>query len=322
TPPKGGKSGSPDPAAAKDQQATKILQAAAKPLAALKNKGALTSVGLNQELAKIKAQVSGIDFGVQLKGSKWAITPKAGERAGKALEVDAQVPPGAAAGADRITIQIAMSGAIHTIEAIGTGSTIKLFMATRREELAKKLAGEADRWVKSEDPDLRSNGQQLAARLAAVRQHEDALSAAYAAEKDNVKRHAIAVEGVNKIGSDLVMIANTFGITVEDEDIPGATPFRASGLNLGRATGAYVDPVTVMSLRPPQPRYQFAPGGRLNFPGRDKYAAGHLIADTFGGPNAAENLSLISRRTNGRFNSREGAVRSALRGTKKIPEPS
>jgi hypothetical protein len=88
--PKAGKSANPDAAAAKDQAATKILQSAAKPMAALKSKGALNRAGLDHELAAIKAQVGGIDFGVQLKGEKWVVTPKAGGRPGKGVEVGAK----------------------------------------------------------------------------------------------------------------------------------------------------------------------------------------------------------------------------------------
>jgi len=87
--PKAGKSGSPDPKAAKDQASTKVLQAAAKPLAVLKGKGPLTRADLNQELTKIKGQVSGIDFGVQQKGTKWVVSPKAGGKTGKPLELEA-----------------------------------------------------------------------------------------------------------------------------------------------------------------------------------------------------------------------------------------
>jgi hypothetical protein len=84
---KGGKSGAPDPKAAKDQQNIKILQNAAKSLAALKGKAPLTRSSLDAELTKIKGQVSGVDFGIQLKDSKWVVSPKAGGRAGKGLEL-------------------------------------------------------------------------------------------------------------------------------------------------------------------------------------------------------------------------------------------
>jgi len=85
--PKGGKSGTPDPKAAKEQQSGKIFQAASKPLAALKGKGPFGRAELNQELGKIKAQVSGINFTVQAKGDKWLVAPKAGGRTGKGIEL-------------------------------------------------------------------------------------------------------------------------------------------------------------------------------------------------------------------------------------------
>jgi len=84
--PKGGKSGVPDPKAAKEQSG-KIFQGAAKPLAALKGRGPFNRAELNQELGKIKAQVSGVDFDVKAKGDKWLVTPKAGGRTGKGLEL-------------------------------------------------------------------------------------------------------------------------------------------------------------------------------------------------------------------------------------------
>jgi hypothetical protein len=266
-------------------------------------------------------QVAGIDFVVQLTGSKWMVTPKARGKTGKKLELNAQVEPGAAVSSDRVSIRITMNGTVHTIEAVAAGNAIRLFMETHREELGKKLAREAALWANSENPEIRADGQALAARLATVQQREQTLSTTYAATQDHAMRHALAVAGVNEIGNSLVAIANEFGIVIEDEAIPRATPFRPYPLNLGRATGAYVDPLSVQSLRPGGPRTQFAPGGTLRFPDKDKYAAGHLVADTFGGPIEPSNLSLISRKTNGKFSSREALVRNALLGTKKIPEP-
>jgi hypothetical protein len=87
---KGGKSASPDPKAAKEQQSGKILANAAKPLAALKAKEALTRSELDKELAKIKGQVSGIEFGVQVKSGKWLVIPKAGGRTAKGIEIAAK----------------------------------------------------------------------------------------------------------------------------------------------------------------------------------------------------------------------------------------
>jgi hypothetical protein len=232
-------------------------------------------------------------------------------------------PPPAPASAPPapVGIRITMSGVGHMIEAVPQGGAIRLFMASRRETLREKLNREAALWANSENPELRSSGQALAARLTVVRQREDVLSASYSATADSAQRHALAVAGVNEIGAALVATANEFGIVIEDEDIPRATPFHASGLNLGRATQVHADPLTVMSLRPMAERVQFAPGGFLRFPGRDRYAAGHLLADTMGGPIVPGNLALVSRGTNGRFSSREARVRNALRGTKRIPEP-
>ena len=84
-PPKGGKSGTPDPKAAKDLENTKILQSASKLLAALKGKTPLPRADLNQELAKIRSQVSGIELAVQDNGDKWSVTPKSKDTKGKPI---------------------------------------------------------------------------------------------------------------------------------------------------------------------------------------------------------------------------------------------
>lgn len=89
-PPKAGKSGTPDPKAAKEQQNTKILQNAAKSLATLKGKAPLARANLDAELARIKGQVSGVDFGVQLKANNWIVSPKAGGKTGKGLVLPAK----------------------------------------------------------------------------------------------------------------------------------------------------------------------------------------------------------------------------------------
>jgi hypothetical protein len=88
---KGGKSASPDPKAAKEKQSGKILQSAAKPLAALKAKEALIRSELDKELTKIKRQVSGIEFSVQVKSGKWLVTPKAGGKTAKGIEIAAKL---------------------------------------------------------------------------------------------------------------------------------------------------------------------------------------------------------------------------------------
>jgi hypothetical protein len=87
---KGGKSMSPDQKAAKDQQTTKIFESAARPLAALKNGEALTRSALDKELAKIKAQARGIAFDVKVKGAKWAVTPRVGEKSTKNADIPAK----------------------------------------------------------------------------------------------------------------------------------------------------------------------------------------------------------------------------------------
>ena len=85
-----GKSARPDSKAANDAKSTAILQKAAKPLTDLKGRGPLTRGSLDQELGKIRKQVSGVDFGVRSNGAKWLVSPKAGRMAGKGLEIGAK----------------------------------------------------------------------------------------------------------------------------------------------------------------------------------------------------------------------------------------
>ncbi|ACH39565.1 hypothetical protein Gbem_2557 [Citrifermentans bemidjiense Bem] len=86
-PPTAGKSAKPDPKAPKELETGKIFQAAAKPLTALKTKGPFTRAMLNKELGAIKASVKGVDFEVQAKGENWLVTPKAGGKKAKGIEL-------------------------------------------------------------------------------------------------------------------------------------------------------------------------------------------------------------------------------------------
>lgn len=86
-PPAAGKSAKPDPKGAKELETGKIFQAASKPLAALKTKGPFTRVMLNKELGAIKASVKGVDFEIQAKGETWLVTPKAGGKKAKGVEL-------------------------------------------------------------------------------------------------------------------------------------------------------------------------------------------------------------------------------------------
>ena len=90
TPPQGGKSAKPDPMAAKAQQSMKAIADAAKLLPALKTKAPFTKDELNKELAKVKNRARGVSFGVQPKGEKWIVTPKAGGKTGRKLELSAK----------------------------------------------------------------------------------------------------------------------------------------------------------------------------------------------------------------------------------------
>ncbi len=148
-PPKVGKSAAPDPKAGKEQEHGKVFQKAAKALSALKGKGPLTQVGLTQELAKIKAQVRGIDFDVQHKELKWVVTPKAGGKTGKGLEIDAKGPgptskKGVASAFDptpvTVKIQFTMISTSHTLTTTATENAVHVTMASNGGELGKKIS--------------------------------------------------------------------------------------------------------------------------------------------------------------------------------------
>ncbi|GFO64335.1 eCIS core domain-containing protein [Geomonas paludis] len=86
----GTKSAKPDPKAAKDQDVAKMFQAAAKPLGGLRSGGPFTRAMLDAELGKIKASVKGVSFDIQAKGDNWIVTPKAGGKSAKPVQLKAK----------------------------------------------------------------------------------------------------------------------------------------------------------------------------------------------------------------------------------------
>ncbi|WP_239031698.1 hypothetical protein [Geomonas diazotrophica] len=86
-PPAGTKSAKPDPKGAKDRDAAKMLEAAAKPLGALRANGPFTRAMLDAELGKIKSSAKGVTFDIQAKGDNWIVTPKAGGKAAKPVQL-------------------------------------------------------------------------------------------------------------------------------------------------------------------------------------------------------------------------------------------
>jgi hypothetical protein len=71
TPPKGGKSGAPDPKAASDQDVTKTLKSS---MDALKSKAPYSKTELDKALAAIKGKVNGVSFIAKTQGEKWIVT--------------------------------------------------------------------------------------------------------------------------------------------------------------------------------------------------------------------------------------------------------
>jgi len=85
-----GKSANPDSKAENAKSSMKLLADAAKQTTSLKAKAPFAQADLTKELAKIKGQVSSVDFSVKPKDEMWAITPKAGDKTGKPFELSAK----------------------------------------------------------------------------------------------------------------------------------------------------------------------------------------------------------------------------------------
>jgi hypothetical protein len=135
TPPQGGKSAAPDPKAAAAQNSMKLLADASKQLASLKAKAPITQADLNKELAKIKGQVSGVDFAVQPKGEMWVITPKAGSKTGKPLELGAKDTKSQGSSI-KLAVSTDMNGEGHTIYTeVRNGKLVVEMASSQRTQL-------------------------------------------------------------------------------------------------------------------------------------------------------------------------------------------
>ncbi|MEA3061811.1 MAG: hypothetical protein QOJ94_1592 [Sphingomonadales bacterium] len=142
-----GKSAKPDSKAANEAKSTAILQKAAKPLTDLKGKAPLTRGSLDQELGKVRKQVSGIDFGVRLNGAKWAISPKAGRMTGKGLEIGADDKPASPGKSDKPkdgelgkAIKISAPDGEHKLWIDQKGTTAQVMLASTPKPLSLHLS--------------------------------------------------------------------------------------------------------------------------------------------------------------------------------------
>jgi hypothetical protein len=140
---KGGKSASPDPKAALERQNAKALQMAARRLAALRNKGASTRVALDQELTRIKAQGSGVDFIVKSGERSWLVTPQARGRAGKGIEVPSkqvegkdELPTGQPVS---VKVPFSMRNHSHTLRVTISSTSMRADMASSDGDLFEKI---------------------------------------------------------------------------------------------------------------------------------------------------------------------------------------
>ncbi|MBV8357611.1 MAG: DNA/RNA non-specific endonuclease [Deltaproteobacteria bacterium] len=215
---KTGKSASPDPKAAKDQQSGKILASAAKHLAALKAKKALTRSELDQELAKIKTQVSGIDFGVQLKRDKWVVTPQGGGKTGRAIELNAL-------GSDIELVErsVKFASEKHSLRIqVIRAQSLVLMASDAFTELTDELILLRRKYLGQHPPAGRliagRHSEAAAAmdeRLRAISAKKHALERRTTAEQDVTKRVRIEADGLAELERDIEQmgdyLVSTFG---------------------------------------------------------------------------------------------------------------
>jgi len=138
-----GKSANPDSKAENAKSSMKLLADAAKQTTSLKAKAPFAQADLTKELAKIKGQVSGVDFSVKPKDEMWAIKPKAGGKAGNLFEVgakdakqskDQQLDEGLKA-LDAVTARYAKDGAAQEEVVAGVKSVRRKFKVFKSIEV-------------------------------------------------------------------------------------------------------------------------------------------------------------------------------------------
>lgn len=143
-----GKSANPDSKAENAKNSMKILADAAKQTVSLKAKAPFAQADLNKELTKIKGQVSGVDFSVKPEDRMWAITPKAGVKTGKPLELGAKDAKGAGKATEEaekagealksLEIPFSMNSKQHTL-IVSPDPATGVEMASKRDRLSKKI---------------------------------------------------------------------------------------------------------------------------------------------------------------------------------------
>jgi hypothetical protein len=224
-PPRAGKSGSPDPKATKDQASTKLLQEAAKPLAALKGKGPLARSALNQELAKIKSQVSGLTFDVQRKGAKWAVSPKVGATVGKPLDLDAS-----GSDAEDVDRRVKFAGEAHTIRIHADSTQVRVLMASGEfKEIHDELTLLRKVYLNRHPPaDKLNDGKHAEAlakadeRFAKLFTRKRAIETKVKAERDDKKRAQLESDGLSELENALNELSNYLERTFGKAFGPGA----------------------------------------------------------------------------------------------------
>jgi len=266
---KGGKSAAPDAKAAKDKDSGKILQNAAKPLAALKGRAAMTRSELNQELAKIKAQVSGIDFNVQVKGDKWSVTPKAGGKAGKEIQLAAKDP----------------------------GKQDKKNGRTdqkKKEDLDKAMA-EATKLEQAP----KTTEEQIRKGLLPIKKKYDMTALDLVVDKQNGSRETVHVRGE----------INPTDVTKQVEIDKAWANSKSSVPQYGALESGFGSSVSIARLTKDHPKGSgpSAEGGHWNTlrqrkdGGSTYYVRGHLLNDNLGGSGGEwRNLSPLTQATNNR----------------------
>lgn len=240
-----GKSSKADSKVANEAKSTEILKKAAPPLAALKGKGPLTRGSLDQELGKIRRQVSGIDFGSRLNGAKWLVSPKAGPITGRGLEIAAKsesaenAQKASGSGLSRLIdwwkekrAFTNKAGEKHTLQFIGTGPEAKFGIASTLTPIETYLAEHSE------------NGKPnwVAASSAYTAAKTIVFSTAKKTDKEKADRKKIQ-DAMANMGA---AFANLAGADPTDEDYGKTTPIRtgmAAGYDVivGKAPGGGTD---------------------------------------------------------------------------------
>jgi hypothetical protein len=233
-PSSGGKSGKPDPKAAQQQDAAKLLKTN---LDALSSKAPFTKEELTKELDRIKGKVPGVSFEVQPKDDKWVVSSKAGagkkkdtrkiELAMKKPGKDEKYTSEFDKKAKQVKVAFSMNGEGHTITLQKQGDKYKLLMSSKAPGI---LLSKIDSARAEISENIKNNklpkkqGQTWAIALESLNKQAQDVSYAdqYLAdfrlqEERTIPYRNLSIEGfesrITKITSSLERMGSNYGIT-------------------------------------------------------------------------------------------------------------